>query len=271
MRYLLLASPLALFACADEKIELGGGAGPDARLQADIYTWECEDTTAGTRHEGVFGFQISMEYAPDALTEREAPRDGCKAGLDLFARDAGSGALDIPGVSRPGWSSGSLTGTLDHEGSGFYHDNAFDNRSGCTAAEDLGDGTSLSDAGSFSGATAPSPGTIDDVTLAGEVNEESGIPFGASVTASWVASGWDRAWVQVRREKDGAVAESVTCAAVGDEYTLDEEAWGLLNSALEADVTNLYVAFQVDGSSMTEDGQEILTQTRALHVAVVND
>ena len=133
------------------------------------------------------------------------------------------------------------------------------------------DGTTISGAGVFSGAKAPVPGSVGAVTLEGEVDDETGIPFGAEVTASWDASGWDSAWVQVRREKDGGLVESVTCAADGDSYTLDEDAWSLLNDALQVDVTNLYVAFQVEGGSTTEDGQEIVTQTRAMHVAVVQD
>ena len=116
-----------------------------------------------------------------------------------------------------------------------------------------------------------SPGEVSDVTLEGEVDEETGIPFGAELTASWDASGWDKTWVQIRREKDGALVESVTCAADDEVFTVDDDVWSLLSDALEVDVTNVYVAFEVDGSSTTADGQEILTATRAMHVGVVQD
>ena len=95
--------------------------------------------------------------------------------------------------------------------------------------------------------------------------------FGSEITASWDAQGWDRSWVQIRREKDGALVESVTCAADGEDFTVDDDVWSLLSDALEVDVTNLYVAFEVDGGSNTTDGQEIVTKTRAMHVAVVQD
>ncbi len=272
MRLLTVLSLVSLAACTDEKIGLGGGEPPDARLYADVYTWECEDSETYELYEGVFAYQVSLEYAPDALADRDLPSSGCSRGLDLFPGDAGSGAEDIPDASRPGWTTGEMEGTLDKASTGFYRDDVFDNQSSCTAAEDLlADGTVLSDAGAFSGASAPVPGSVGAVEIEGEVDEQTGIPFGAEITASWDASGWDQAWVQIRREKAGALVESVTCASDGDSYTLDDDAWSLLNDALEVDVTNLYVAFQVESGSTTSDGQEIVTLTRAMHVAVVQD
>lgn len=263
---------LALAACSPKSIELGGGEPPDARLYADVYTWECEDSKTLEIYEGVFGYKISLEYAPDALADRDLPTSGCSAGLDIFPSDAGSGGLDIPGNANPGWTTGEMEGILGHESDGFYSDNVFENSSSCQAAEDLlDDGTALSDSGPFSGAAAPSPGTVGEVTLEGEVDAETGIPFGAQVDASWDASGWDRTWVQIRREKDGGLVESVTCLAEDGNFTVDDDVWSLLSDALAVDVTNLYVAFEVDGSSTTADGQEILTATRAMHVAVVQD
>lgn len=272
MRSLAFLPLVALAACDNQKIGLGGGAPPDARLYADVYTWECEDSTTYELYEGVFAFRLSLEYAPDALADRDLPSSGCARGLDLFPGDAGARAEDIPDVSRPAWNTGEIEGSLTRESTGFYYENAYENQSSCTAAADLlADGTTLSDAGVFSGAKAPVPGSVGAVEIAGEVDEQTGIPFGAEVTASWEASGWDRAWVQVRREKDGGLVESVTCAADGDSYTLEDDAWALLNDALEVDVTNLYVAFQSEGGSTTEDGQKIVTYTRAMHVAVVQD
>jgi hypothetical protein len=273
MRTTVLAASMLLLGCDNQKIALGGGAPPDARLYADVYTWECEDTSsAGALYPGVFSFEIALEYAPDALADRDLPGSGCSRGLDLFPSDAGAAGLDIPDAARPTWSTAGLEGELGREAEGFYFDSAFDNRSSCAYAEDLlADGTTLADAGVFSGARAPVPGTVGAVTFSGELDAESGIPFGAELTASWDASGWDDAWVQVRREKDGQLVESVTCAAEGDSYTLGDDAWGLLSDALEVDVTNLYVGFQVEGSSTAEDGQKVATYTRAMHVAVVQD
>lgn len=268
------ALPLLVLAaaCTPKSIELGGGAPPDARLYADVYTWECEDSKTLEIYEGVFAYQISLEYAPDALADRDVPSSGCSAGLDIFPSDAGAGGTDIPGGAAPGWTTGEMEGLLGHRADGFYFDNVFDNSSSCQAAEDLlDDGTTLSDSGPFSGSSAPSPGTVGAVTLEGEVDSETGIPFGAEITASWEATGWDRTWVQIRREKDGGLVESVTCAADDEIFTVDDDVWSLLSDAVEVDVTNLYVAFEVDGSSSTADGQEILTATRAMHVAVVQD
>jgi len=272
MRTLALLSLSVLAACNDQKIDLGGGVPPDARLYADVYTWECEDTQTEELYEGVFAYELSLEYAPDALADRDLPSSGCSRGLDLFPGDAGAGAVDIPDVTAPSWVTGEYEGTLSHEADGFYAADAFDNRASCIPADDLlSDGASLSDAGPFSGASAPRAGSLGNVVIEGEVDGEVGIPFGAQITASWDASGWDRSWVQVRREKDGGLIESVTCAASGDSYTLDDDAWSLLNDALEVDVTNLYVAFEAAGGSQTADGQEIVTYTRAMHVAVVQD
>jgi hypothetical protein len=272
MRIVPLLGALGLVACGPEKIGLGGGDPPDARLYADVYTWECEDSTTLDLYEGVFAYEISMEYAPDGLADRDLPSSGCTRGLDMFPADAGSGGTDLPDTDRPTWSTGDLEGALSHKATGFYKDDVFDNQSSCTAAEDLlADGTTLGDAGVFSGASAPVPGAVGEVTIDGEVDEETGIPFGAQITASWDASGWDRAWVQVRREKDGALVDSVTCATDGESFTLDDDAWSLLNEALQVDLTNLYVAFEVEGGSTTTDGQQILTYTRAMHVAVVQD
>jgi hypothetical protein len=272
MRPLILSVLFLCAACDDKSISLGRGAPPDARLLADMYTWECT-SAEDELYEGVFAYQLSLEYAPDGLEDRELPASGCTRGLDLFPGDAGGNGLDIPDVDSPGWATADINGVLDHVTDGFYYDNVFDNRSGCQdAAELLAEGTTLSDAGSFSGATAPSPGSLEDVALVGTVDEETGIPFGSEVTATWDAHGWDDSFVQIRREKDGALVESVTCATDEDgSFTVDDDVWSLLSGALEVDVTNLYVGFQVDGGSETADGQQILTSTRAMHVAVVQD
>jgi hypothetical protein len=272
-----------LAACTDSSIELGKGSAPDARFAADLYTWPCSTSstttdsggTTGTSDvwEGVFQYGVSLEYAPDALVDRGLPTTGCVSGLDVFARDAGSGGLDIPGAPSPTWSNGDATGTLERQTPGFYYANVLDNERSCQESQELlGEGTLLSDAGSFSGARTPQPGTFESVTLTGDVNSNSGLEFGATVTADWDASGWTSSWVQVRRENDGALVESVTCNTTGStSFDVDDAVWSLMTSAIRTDVTNLYVAVENAGVSRTEDGQEIELITRAMHVAVVQD
>jgi hypothetical protein len=273
MRLSLLVLLLSA-ACEPKSIPLGGGAPPDARFIADVYTWECQDAEGGgDLYEGVFAYDVSLEYSPDGLAERDLPASGCTRGLDIFPADAGSGGMDIPDVDEPTWANEGMSGVLSRESDGFYHDDVFQNQSGCTPAEDLlGDGTTLAAAGVFNGASAPAPGTLADVSIDGDLDEESGIPFGSQVTATWDASGWDNSWVQIRREKDGGLIESVTCNTDGSEsFTVDDDVWSLLSEDLAVDVTNLYVAVQTEGESSTSDGQEILTYTRAMHVAVIQD
>lgn len=259
-------------ACTDKSIALGGGEPADARLYADVYAWECEDGGA-ERYEGIFAYKLSLEYAPDALEERDVPASGCTRGVDIFPGDAGAAGMDIPDADAPAWATAEASGVLEHVTEGFYYDDVFENRKGCSSVDELlSGGTTLSDAGAFSGASAPVPGRLDEVSITGVVDEQTGIPFGAEVTASWDASGWDTSWVQIRREKDGGLIESVTCSTEGqDEFTVDGDVWSLLSEALEVDVTNLYVAFEVDGGSTTADGQRVVTATRAMHVAVVQD
>ncbi len=221
----------------------------------------------------MFAHDITFEYAPDALVDRALPEAGCTRGVDLFPSEAGEGGTDVPKVSGSGWSRADSTGVLDRESEGYYHDSVLRNQSDCSSAEDLlAEATSLTNMGPFSGASTPGVGSLSAVTLVGEVDDETGIPFGSQVTASWSSEGWDTAWVQIRREKAGALMESVTCSVGNDErFTLDDDVWSLLSEELAVDLTNLYVAVQSEGATATEDGQEILTYTRAMHVAVVQD
>lgn len=267
--------------CKAGSVGLGKGSDPDARLVAELYTWPCSSggttdsgaTTTEDIWEGVFNYRVSLEYAPDALADRSIPASGCVAGADLFARDAGAGATDIPGIGEPSWANGDQGGPLNRQSPGFYAATVLDNEHSCQQARELlGEGTLLSDAGPFSGARSPQPGTYDSVTLSGEVSSVSGLEFGATVDASWDASDWDSAWVQVRRENAGALVESVTCnAGTASSFTIDDAVWSLMSSAIQTDVTNLYVAVQNTSSTETEDGQEIEVVTRAMHVAVVQD
>ncbi len=267
--------------CNNKSVGLGAGSEPDARLVADLYTWPCSSggvsdsggTTTEEFWEGVFNYRVTFEYAPDALVDRSLPASGCVAGGDLFASDAGPGALDIPDVDSPAWSNGEAGGALDRMSPGFYTATVLDNERSCQEAQDLlGEGTLLSDAGSFSGARTPQPGVYESVTLTGDVNSEVGLTFGATVEASWAASDWDVAWVQIRRENAGALVESVTCNVTDlDGFTVDDGVWSLMSSAIQTEVTNIYVAVESDSTAMTEDGQQIDLVTRAMHVAVIQD
>jgi hypothetical protein len=269
-----LLVPLALLACQGDKITLGGGSPPDARLYADLYTWECQDSDTGgvvDEWEGVFAYDVALEYAPDNLPSRSVPESGCTKGLDLFPSSAGSGGHDV-GSGTPSWANGDESGNINKRSTGFYFTNVFGNRNGCEYPDDiLGDGTAISNAGSFSGAKTPAPGTYNDVTVSADLGDD-GLDFGTEATVTWDADGWDRSWVQIRRENGGVLSESVTCSTTGmTSYTIGDEAWSLFNSAVTAEVTNLYVAVEKSSESETEDGQKIETITRAMHVGVVQD
>jgi hypothetical protein len=260
-------------ACTPKSIALGSGAPPDARLIADLHTWECSDSETDELYEGVFAYYVSLEYSPDGLADRDLPASGCSRALDIFPADAGTNGVDIPDADDPTWETDADSGVLNRQSTGFYQDDVFDNNHGCEPADELlGAGVTLSDAGAFSGAGAPAPGTFTDATLSGDVDEETGITFGAEVTATWEAEGWDSSWVQIRRERGGALLESVTCNTTGtDTFTVDDDVWSLLSEEVAADVTNVYVAVQNEGDSTASDGQELLSYTRAMHVAVVQD
>lgn len=271
MKRLSLLTVLAI-ACESEKISLGQGGDDDARLIADVYTWECEDFDADGNafyYEGVSSYEISFEYAPDALATRALPVSGCTKGLDLFPADAGTGGTDVPDVSAPIWENGNYTGVLDRQSDGFYFGDATGNAELCSYADELiGEGTGISDAGVFSGARTPAAGSLAGVTISG-LDPVKGITAGSEVNASWVDSGWDAAWVQVRSESMGELVESVTCAVEGSEFTVDDDVWSLMTSAVEPDVTNLYIAVQNEKTVESEDGQRLQAATRFVHAAVV--
>lgn len=274
---LLLLLPLALVACADKSIGLGLGAEPDARLTADLRTWPCASTDTGggpsTQWEGVFAYDLSLEYAPDALTDHGFPETGCTVTADVFPTAAGDGGTDLPDVDEPAWSNGSMTGSMPHVSTGFYAKSVLANQHSCQEATDLlGEGTLLDSAGAFTGAQTPAPGEYTGVEVTGDVDPVTGIRFGADVSVAWTANGWNKSWVQVRREKGDQLLQAVTCNTTGStSFDIDSTVWSLLSDALEVDVTNLYVAVENEGETTMSDGQIIETTTRAMHVAVVQD
>jgi hypothetical protein len=264
-----------LLACETSKISLGAGPSNDARLYSDIYTWQCEDRTTGDVYEAVFDYHITLEYAPDQLQARSLPPSGCSKGLDLFPADAGEGAEDLPGVDEPSWrnDAASLSGSLPQLSEGYYYDDVYDNVSNCSDAEEfIAEGTSISDAASFSGAATPTPGRLGGVTFSPDPDTEAGFTEGEEYEISWENTGWDTSWVMIRRESsDGTLQDSLTCITEGDaSFTLDTSVWDQLSSTRVADVTNVYVALQNDSTQTAEDDQKIELYSRVITAAVVH-
>lgn len=271
------AASLLLTACSGKNVGLGAGEAADARLTADLYTWPCQDTDTGggvlSSWEGAFSYNLTLEYAPDALADRGFPASGCSLTADMFPTNAGAGAVNLSGVDEPGWSNGSLEGTMPHVSTGFYYKPVFANQRSCQEADDLlGEGTLLASAGALTGAQTPAPGAYEGVTVTGEVDANTGLAFGSTIEVSWEASHWSGSWIQVRREKGGEAVQTVTCNTTGsDGFTVDDAVWSMFSSALEVDVTNLYVAVENTGTTTLSDGQIVETSTRAMHVAVIQD
>lgn len=263
---------MALFAAGcNGSINLGKGPEADARLTADVYTWECGDHETETTYEGVFSFNIAMEYAPDGLQDRQLPA-GCVYNLSMFPEDAGASGTDIPGLRQePAWTNGNESGVLQRKGAGFYYSAVQNNEHKCDRAEDLlANGVTLSEAAGFSGATAPVPGSVDDVFTT-DANGDGLIDFGEEVELEWDVDGWDEVWIQIRQERDGEAWGTVTCNASGEDgFVVDDDVWGLLTE-LPVEYINLYVGFQNTDVQEMEDGQKIELVTRAMAVLVVQD
>lgn len=259
----------ACAACGDASVKLGQGEPADARFVADLYTWECN---TGKAYEGVFAYDVTLEYAPDALADRNLPESGCTAEAELFPVDAGSAGRDLPDATQPRWSNGELAGDIPRRAPGFYKQSVFAEQRTCQDAQELlGEGTLLSEAGDLSGALTPAPGEYAGVTLSGDFDDTTGIPFGATLQVEWEATHWDASWIQVRRELGGSVVQSVTCNTEGaSAFTVDEAVWSLLSDAIEVDVTNLYVGVENRDEMETPDGERVEVTTRAMHVAVVS-
>lgn len=266
---------LPLLACGTKSVGLGRGEASDARLYADLYTWQCAHTDtgggAGEQWEGVYAYNITLEYAPDGLVNRDMPDTGCTDSLDLFPQDAGASGHDLP--STPGWSNNeTYSGAFVHENTGFYSGSAFTSSHSCTYPEDvLGDGTSISNADIFSGARSPAPGTVSSV-IDGTDGANNGLQYGEEVDVSWEASGWDESWVQIRRETGGQLVQGLTCKTTDtSSFTIDSSIWSQLSDAIEVDVTNIYVGFGKHDSTIASDGEEIQMWTRIMHTAVIQD
>ena len=270
-----LLVPLAIIGCKNSGgADFGDGPENDARFMADVYTWQCEE--GGNDYEGVFAFNVSLEVAPDALVPRALPAPGgCSADLSMFGVDMNGELADIPELSdEPRWETDIDSGELENLSEGWYYDEVFDNVHNCQTTDALlSGGTHLLEAGSLTGAVTPDPGTVEDVTLISTSDYlETGFQFGEEIDISWEAAGWDEAWIQIRRERNGEAWEYVTCNATGyTDFVLDDAVWALMTENLGDVFNNVYVAFQNHGMQEMEDGQKVEVATRAMHVAVAYD
>jgi hypothetical protein len=280
-----MALTLALSGCASGKGELegeggeGGSVVTDARLLADLYTWQCQEGDFGRQYQGVFGQVVSLEYAPDSLRSLDLPGVGdCVAGLDMFPIDAGADGIEIPGLTgAPRWQTPSNEGVLDEVGLGFYRDDVYPGARTCLDVEELlGSGTTLADAGPLTGAGSPKAKPVPDIDYSGltvdEVTGAQTLDWGAAIDIAWDEHEWEQVWVQIRRERNGEAYESVTCNATGrDGFAIGDEVWGLMTEDLAVEQNNLYVAFQSSKVDELDDGTSIQSTARAMAVALVND
>lgn len=259
--------------CSDDSgdIDFSGVEG-DARLTADIYTWECTDLN-DELWEGVYAFTVALEFAPDSVQDRELPEPGnCTADLSMFPMDAGNAGSRLPGEEQdPSWKTTTNDGSLENLATGFWYDNAMGENHSCYMPQEIvTSGIKLEDAGMLSGASTPTAGELGGVTLSKEL--QGGLTFGEDVEVSWEASDWDETWIQIRMEREGQSWGTVTCNASGYEsFNVDNKVWSKLNGNLNVEYINLYVGFQNRGSFESEEGVKVETLTRAIHVEVVNE
>lgn len=282
---LALLAGLALVACnkgEGGEDQLGGGPEKDARLVTDVYTWDCiEYTEDGEElYQGVFGEQVRLQFAPDALPIVPLPSvGGCTAGLNMFPEDAGTGGQDIPDADADGiqWETDESGGVFTNESAGYWRDDVFEDNRTCNNINDvLLGGTRLVNAGALEGVGTPVPEDVPVVSFSGlSVDSGTGaetIQFGDEITASWEDHDWDSVWIQVRRELEGVAWESVTCNATGlDAFTLDSAVWGQLNEGITVDQNQLYVGFEKSELVETADGYKVETSIRSMAVAIVRD
>ena len=253
--------------------ETAGRFIKDGRLIADVYTWDCiENDKTGETYPGTYAHTVSLEYAPDALRSLDLPAPGdCSYGLDMFPTNAGEGGSNISGIStQPEWETEYFDGELELYAAGFWYDDVLGNEHLClSATERLEGGTTLSDAGALSGLAAPEPAELPDIEYNGF---DTVIEFGQEFEVSWDEHDWEQVWIQLRRESGNDVIESVTCNVSNVmEFAVDSEVWSLLDSDLNVDTNNLYVAFQRAQTVETSDDQLVDVFTRVIEVAVILD
>jgi hypothetical protein len=271
-KFIVSSSLLALFlGCSPaEELLVGVEQGADARLTADLYTWDC--TNEESDWMGVLGFDIALEFVPDNLNSRALPPVGsCAYAIDMFALDALQSGDDLPGATgMPTWSTDAMTGDFMEVGPGLWFSDVFRNVLSCDdSASVITSGVEVQDAGVFSGMTSPTAGEITSITS--NNSSLAGFPFGELVELDWEASGWDETFVQLRRERNGVAYEVVTCNTSGlSAFTINDSTWEMLNPEIVADTNLLYVGFQNRLEEVTEYGQELELVARALHVVGIN-
>ena len=263
---------LALVGCKGSgELNVGNGAEFDARLTSDVYTWDCE--APDTEWMGVFGFDVTLEFQPDALVDRALPPPGsCSYGLSMFAIDALESGESIPRASpSPQWSTSDDEGRMQPVVDGLYYADVFKNVRSCNAVDSvIISGVTLSDSGILDGATTPEAGEVSLVSVNSAY--DSGIPFGEDINISWDTSGWSESFVQVRRVRDGVAYETVTCNTTGsDSFEVDNTVWDFFNPDLPVDLNYVYAGFQNTADFETSYGQKVEVSTRALHVVGVID
>ncbi len=243
-----------------------------ARLIANVFTWQCHTKgDLNDTYEGVYGANVSLEYAPDGLQLLTLPEVGaCEADLSMFPQDAGSQGAELAGVTAPTWNTDWDSGTLDAVGDGYWEAELLGNQHSCQYAEELFEyGVALGDAGSLSGITTPSAGSLTDAS-AGEGLGDAGLTFGEEVQVSWTEEGHAESWVQLRMEREGYAYGSVTCNTTGlDGFSIDDSVWSNLDEAIPVEVINLYVGFQNESEQITASGVAATVITRTIHVEVV--
>lgn len=275
----ILVLPALLSLGCKGSLNLGKGEEPDSRFTADVYVWPCiekAEDTAGedTLYNGVYAFDLALEYAPDALASQTLPAPGdCQASLSVFPIDAGASGVDIPELSGdPEWESVVDVGVLAHGSPGFYFSNVLENQRSCQTADDVvGGGVALTNAGSITGARTPDPGDLGAVTVA-DASGDGILDFGEVTEVSWEASGWNETWVQIRQERDGEAWGTVTCNTTGMEsFTLDASVWGELSETLPVQYINLYVGFTAANTQLPDEVQKVHARTRTIFVQVIQD
>lgn len=275
----LLVFPALLSLGCKGSLNLGKGEEPDSRFTADVYVWPCIEKGADTGSEdtlynGVYAFDLALEYAPDALASQTLPAPGsCEASLSVFPIDAGASGVDIPDLAGdPEWESVVDVGVLAHGSPGFYYSNVLENQRSCQTTNDVvGGGVALTNAGAITGARTPDPGDLGAVTVA-DASGDGILDFGEVTEVSWEASGWNETWVQIRQERDGEAWGTVTCNTTGMEsFTLDASVWGELSETLPVQYINLYVGFTAANTQLPDEVQKVHARTRTIYVQVIQD
>ncbi|MEE2751690.1 MAG: hypothetical protein VX519_09685 [Myxococcota bacterium] len=270
-RTLVIGSLLGGAGCSGE-LDLGKGEEADARLTADVFTWPCRSGEDEVE-QGVYGFTIALEYAPDGLSSRDLPPAGsCQGELSMFPLDAGVSGTAIPDAGNEiAWATSTRSGSLAELSPGFYYEDVLGNQFTCVSPSDMvSSGITVPTAGSLGSISTPSAGELVSVTLGD--GSDQGLVFGEEVAVEWDASDWEESWLQVRMEREGTAWGSVTCNTTGDDgFDIDDRVWDELNADLNVDTINLYVGFQNSTENSNDDELKLRASSRVIYVDVIQD